>query len=153
MATSETIDHPAATSAGDTAAAVIQLQDLRHQYGDRTALAGVSFDVRAAEIFGLLGPNGSGSLRWRSLRWLCLYGLLWHFSDLLILSDSLHAGGQRFHPPGLAIGPAAHAVGFFVVEERPFGRIPGQFAVELRADPGRMGGNVRGSRDFGIRPG
>lgn len=40
--------------------AVIQLQDLRHQYGDRTALAGVSFDVRPAEIFGLLGPNGSG---------------------------------------------------------------------------------------------
>ena len=58
MATSETIDHPAATNAGDTAAAVIQLQDLRHQYGDRTALAGVSFDVRPAEIFGLLGTNG-----------------------------------------------------------------------------------------------
>jgi ABC-2 type transport system ATP-binding protein len=33
---------------------------LRHQYGDRVALAGVSFDVRPAEIFGLLGPNGSG---------------------------------------------------------------------------------------------
>jgi ABC-2 type transport system ATP-binding protein len=39
---------------------VIQLRDLRHQYGERTALAGVSFDVRPAEIFGLLGPNGSG---------------------------------------------------------------------------------------------
>src|ERR1017187_9227330 len=60
MATSETIDHPAATNSGDTAAAVIQLQELRHQYGERTALAGASFDVRAAEIFGLLGPNGSG---------------------------------------------------------------------------------------------
>jgi ABC-2 type transport system ATP-binding protein len=42
------------------APAVIQLQNLRHQYGDRTALAGVSFEVRSAEIFGLLGPNGSG---------------------------------------------------------------------------------------------
>src|SRR5664279_5231595 len=60
MATSETIDHAVATNAGDTAAAMIQLLDLRHQYGERTALAGVSFDVRAAEIFGLLGPNGSG---------------------------------------------------------------------------------------------
>src|SRR5438045_3141361 len=40
--------------------AVIQLRNLRHQYGDRSALAGVSFDVRPAEIFGLLGPNGSG---------------------------------------------------------------------------------------------
>ena len=45
---------------GSGALPVIQLQDLRHQYGDRTALAGVSFDVRPAEIFGLLGPNGSG---------------------------------------------------------------------------------------------
>src|SRR5215831_20868412 len=40
--------------------AVIRLNGLRHQYGDRVALAGVSFDVRPAEIFGLLGPNGSG---------------------------------------------------------------------------------------------
>jgi ABC-2 type transport system ATP-binding protein len=60
MATSEIVNQPLATNSGDTAAAVIQLQDLRHQYGDRTALAGVSFEVRPAEIFGLLGPNGSG---------------------------------------------------------------------------------------------
>jgi ABC-2 type transport system ATP-binding protein len=40
--------------------AVIRLQNLRHEYGGRAALAGVSFDVRPAEIFGLLGPNGSG---------------------------------------------------------------------------------------------
>jgi len=31
-----------------------------HRYESRTALGGVSFDVRPAEIFGLLGPNGSG---------------------------------------------------------------------------------------------
>ena len=43
-----------------SAPGVIQLKALRHQYGDRVALAGVSFDVRPAEIFGLLGPNGSG---------------------------------------------------------------------------------------------
>jgi ABC-2 type transport system ATP-binding protein len=60
MPVSETIHQ--AVNADPTAAQppVIQLQDLYHQYGDRVALAGVSFDVRPAEIFGLLGPNGSG---------------------------------------------------------------------------------------------
>jgi ABC-2 type transport system ATP-binding protein len=39
---------------------VMSVQNLVHRYGDRTALNGVSFDVRPAELFGLLGPNGSG---------------------------------------------------------------------------------------------
>jgi ABC-2 type transport system ATP-binding protein len=38
----------------------IQVDSLGHRYGSRMALDGVSFDVRPAEIFGLLGPNGSG---------------------------------------------------------------------------------------------
>ena len=41
-------------------ASVISVQNLVHRYADRTALNGVSFDVRPAELFGLLGPNGSG---------------------------------------------------------------------------------------------
>jgi ABC-2 type transport system ATP-binding protein len=39
---------------------IISIRDLIHRYQDRTALKGVSFDVRPAELFGLLGPNGSG---------------------------------------------------------------------------------------------
>lgn len=39
---------------------MIQVQNLTHRYGDRTALANVSFEVREGEIFGLLGPNGGG---------------------------------------------------------------------------------------------
>jgi len=42
------------------AAPVISVQSLVHRYESRTALNGVSFDVRPAELFGLLGPNGSG---------------------------------------------------------------------------------------------
>lgn len=39
---------------------VVSVQDLIHRYDNRTALNGVSFEVRPAELFGLLGPNGSG---------------------------------------------------------------------------------------------
>src|SRR5437660_12695689 len=43
-----------------TVSPVISVRDLVHRYDDRAALNGVSFDVRPAELFGLLGPNGSG---------------------------------------------------------------------------------------------
>jgi ABC-2 type transport system ATP-binding protein len=48
------------SNAGSTPPAVISVQDLVHRYDNRTALNGVSFDVHHAELFGLLGPNGSG---------------------------------------------------------------------------------------------
>lgn len=46
--------------ADTTASAVISVQNIVHRYDGRTALDDVSFDVRPAELFGLLGPNGSG---------------------------------------------------------------------------------------------
>jgi len=39
---------------------MIETEALVHQYGDRRALDGVTFDVKPGEIFGLLGPNGGG---------------------------------------------------------------------------------------------
>jgi ABC-2 type transport system ATP-binding protein len=43
-----------------TAAPALEVIDVRHRYGDRVALDGVSFTVSPGEIFGLLGPNGGG---------------------------------------------------------------------------------------------
>ncbi len=39
---------------------MIEVHNLTHRYGDRTALSNVSFEVRKGEILGLLGPNGGG---------------------------------------------------------------------------------------------
>lgn len=38
----------------------IRVQGLVKKFGDFTAVGGVSFEVRRGEIFGFLGPNGSG---------------------------------------------------------------------------------------------
>jgi ABC-2 type transport system ATP-binding protein len=39
---------------------VIEVENLTRQYGDRTAVNGISFSVRKGEIIGFLGPNGAG---------------------------------------------------------------------------------------------
>lgn len=38
----------------------VRVEGLQKRYGDKVAVADVSFEVRRGEIFGLLGPNGSG---------------------------------------------------------------------------------------------
>ncbi|KAA0230201.1 ABC transporter ATP-binding protein [candidate division KSB1 bacterium] len=40
--------------------AVLEVFDLRKQYGDLKAVDGVNFSVTRGEVFGILGPNGAG---------------------------------------------------------------------------------------------
>ena len=39
---------------------MIEARDLRRMFGNKEAVAGISFQARRGEIFGLLGPNGAG---------------------------------------------------------------------------------------------
>jgi ABC-2 type transport system ATP-binding protein len=40
--------------------AVVHVEGLRKRYGDLEAVRGISFEIKAGEVFGLLGPNGAG---------------------------------------------------------------------------------------------
>ncbi|NNE12946.1 MAG: ABC transporter ATP-binding protein [Ilumatobacter sp.] len=40
--------------------AVIEVRDLRKEYGDVTAVDGISFEIAQGEVYGLLGHNGAG---------------------------------------------------------------------------------------------
>ena len=39
---------------------IISVQNLQKTFGQKIAVADVTFDVRSGEVFGLLGPNGAG---------------------------------------------------------------------------------------------
>lgn len=56
--------HPPFLTAFDVtevpAVTAISVDRLRHQYGERVALGGVSFEVPRGTMFAMLGPNGSG---------------------------------------------------------------------------------------------
>lgn len=46
--------------AGSESAPVLEVRELVKRYPEHTALDGVSFQVERGQLFGLLGPNGSG---------------------------------------------------------------------------------------------
>jgi ABC-2 type transport system ATP-binding protein len=75
---------------------MIDVQDLRKQYGDLVAVDGLTFTAPAGSIFGLLGPNGAG----KSTAIGCMSGLLTPTSGRIavlghdVVRDSLKAKQQ-----------------------------------------------------------
>ncbi|MBI1794348.1 MAG: ABC transporter ATP-binding protein [Chloroflexi bacterium] len=68
-----TMDDPASSTAHRSpSATAVNVSDLTKKFGEFTAVNNVSFRVKEGEIFGFLGPNGSGKTT--TIRMLC--GLL-----------------------------------------------------------------------------
>ena len=51
---------------------MLVLDDLRKQFGEVTALDGLSFDAHPGRILGFLGPNGAG----KTTAMRCVFGLV-----------------------------------------------------------------------------
>ncbi len=70
---------------------MLQVHGLRKRYGERTALADISFDVRAGEVLGLLGPNGAG----KSTTVGIISGLTPADAGSVAINGALLAGNER----------------------------------------------------------
>jgi len=53
-------DAPEAASAGNDETPVAIVSALRHRFGTTLALDGMTFEVHAGELYGLIGPDGAG---------------------------------------------------------------------------------------------
>ncbi|MEZ6047750.1 MAG: ABC transporter ATP-binding protein [Planctomycetaceae bacterium] len=72
---------------------VLEVSELRKSFETLVAVDGVSFDVKAGEVFGLLGPNGAG----KSTTMMMIAGLLRPDSGEIKLE------GQHFSPENRAL--------------------------------------------------
>lgn len=94
---------------------LFEVRGMSKRFGAITALADVSFHVRAGEVLGLIGPNGAG----KSTLFECLAGVL--PADAGTVSGSGERSRMLFYvPDGIAPWPAQtvawaldFAVGFF----------------------------------------
>jgi ABC-2 type transport system ATP-binding protein len=73
---------------GDAAEPLVHIEDFRMDFGDKTVIKDLSFDVRAGETFGFLGSNGSGKTT-------TLRALLGIYQPT---AGTLHIGGKTFEP-------------------------------------------------------
>ena len=74
---------------------MIQVDELAFTYaGGRQALNGISFEVRAGEIFGFLGPSGAGKSTTQKI----LIGLLKGYGGkVVVLGTDLRTWGPRYY--------------------------------------------------------
>src|ERR1044072_9151281 len=124
--------------------AVLEVTDIKKNFGGISAVDGVSFDVREGEILGLIGPNGCG----KSTLFNCILGQLTPSRGEVKLDGKLVTGLRPAELNQLGvIGPTGCA-------KSPFfncilGKLPpsrGEFRLDGRLVPGRRpaGLNKRG---------
>jgi ABC-2 type transport system ATP-binding protein len=84
---------------------MIRVTDLRKQYGEFTAVDGVSLDVQSGQIHGFLGPNGAGKT-----------------TTIRMIAGLLKPTSGRIEVDGhdLALAPEAAKAALGFIPDRPF---------------------------------
>jgi ABC-type multidrug transport system ATPase subunit len=121
---------------------LLQARNLTKRYGRLTALADVSFNVRAGEVLGLIGPNGSG----KTTLFECMGGVLPLDGGSLQKDGAPLGGGHRaatlfYVPDAIAPWPSQtvrwaidFTLGFFCGREAMRGEVIERLALEPLLD-------------------
>lgn len=88
---------------------LLSLRDVTIRFGGVLALAGVSFDVAANQICGLIGPNGSG----KTTLFNCISGIYRHSDGGILFEGRSLTGLPRHRMAGLGIGRTFQNVALF----------------------------------------
>ncbi len=117
------------TSSDEASEPLVHIKNFKMDFGDKTVIRDLSFDVRAGETFGFLGSNGSGKTT--TLR--ALLGI--HRPT----GGVLHIGGRNFEPrDGSRLGYLPEERGLYKKEKVLdvmvyFGRLKGLAKTHARA--------------------
>ena len=91
---------PSARAAGRSAGPLLAVEDVVVRFGGIVALAGVSFQVAAGEVCGLIGPNGSG----KTTLFNCISGIYRPQQGRVILEGQALTGVSRHRIVDMGIG-------------------------------------------------
>ena len=120
---------------------VLQVTNIRKQFGGLTAVDGVSFSVNEGEIFGIIGPNGSG----KSTLFNCVLGQLQPTEGEVRVDGQLVTGLRPCDLNRLGVSRT-----FQLLQVFPQLSVRDNLILAGQEHKGSMGTRLFGARDAGL---
>jgi len=123
--------------------AVLEVRDLKKSFGGISAVGGVSFEVHAGEILGIIGPNGSG----KSTLFNCILGQLQPSSGEVRIDGKPITGMRPCDLNRLGVSRT-----FQLLQVFPQLSVRENLILAGQEHQGSMGSRLLGRRDAGLTP-